>query len=92
MGVEFDMKAKGTRPINTHSHERMKRDVKHKQTTPPGHSFEPNAFYEKVLALRRNNARAFDSLAPVKQALYAYETAKREHSRLAAIRDEPEAG
>ncbi len=65
--------------------------MKHKQTIPPAHSFEPNAFYEKVLALRRTNARAFDSLAPVKQALYAYETAKREHSRLAAIRDEPEA-
>ena len=54
--------------------------------------FEPNAFYERVLELRRTNPAAFDSFAPVtKQALYAYETAKREHSRLEAIRDEPEA-
>ncbi len=61
-------------------------------TTKQQPQFEPNAFYEKVLDLRRNNPAAFDSLAPVtKQALYAYETAKREHSSLAAIRDEPEA-
>ena len=55
-------------------------------------AFAPNAYYERVLALRRTDPKAFDSLAPVtKQALYAYETAKREHTRLAAIRDEPEA-
>jgi len=58
----------------------------------PSAAFEPNAFYEKVLDLRQTNPKAFDSLAPVtKQALYAYETAKREHTRLADIRDEPEA-
>ncbi len=52
-------------------------------------AFEPNAFYERVLELRRTDPRAFDSLAPVtKQALYAYETAKREHTRLKAIREE----
>lgn len=65
--------------------------MNHKQSIPPL-TFEPNAFYEKVLDLRRTNARAFDSLAPVtKQALYAYETAKRVHIRLEAVRDEPEA-
>ena len=65
--------------------------MKHKQTIPSA-GFETNAFYEKVLDLRRTNPLAFDSLAPVtKLALYAYETAKREHSRLEAIRDEPEA-
>ncbi len=54
----------------------------------PKLAFEQNAFYEKVLDLRRTNPAAFDSLAPVtKQALYAYETAKREHQRLEAIRD-----
>ncbi len=58
----------------------------------PKLAFELNAFYEKVLDLRQAKPRAFDSLAPVtKQALYAYETAKREHQRLAAIRDEPAA-
>jgi len=51
----------------------------------PKPAFEPNAYYERVLALRRTDPKAFDSLAPVtKQALYAYETAKREHTRLAA--------
>ncbi len=58
----------------------------------PKPAFEVNSFYERVLELRRTDPRAFDSLAPVtKQALYAYETAKREHTRLAAIRDEPAA-
>lgn len=55
-------------------------------------AFEPNAFYERVLSLRATDRRAFDSLAPAtKQALFAYETAKREAARLQAIRDEPEA-
>ncbi len=55
-------------------------------------AFEPNAFYERVLNLRATDRRAFDSLAPVtKQALYAYETAKREHARLQSLHDEPEA-
>ena len=53
----------------------------------PKPAFEPNAYYERVLSLRATDQRAFDSLAPVtKQALYAYETAKREHTRLEAIR------
>ena len=63
--------------------------MKKKET---GFHFELNAFYERVLELRRDRPAAFDSLAPVtKQALYAYETAKREHTRLAAIRNEPAA-
>jgi hypothetical protein len=62
------------------------------QTEQTSAGFQPNAFYEKVLDLRRTNPAAFDSLAPVtKLALYAYETAKREHTRLEAIRDEPQA-
>ncbi len=54
--------------------------------------FVPNAFYEKLGALRATNPPAFASLSPSsKMALFAYETAKREHTRLKAIRDEPEA-
>ena len=68
------------------------RKAQPKPKLPPAAGFEPNAFYERVLELRRTNPAAFASLAPVtKLALYAYETAKREHSRLAAIREEPEA-
>jgi hypothetical protein len=55
-------------------------------------AFEVNHFYERVIELRRNDQRAFDSLAPVtKLALGAYEAAKREAQRLEATRDEPEA-
>lgn len=55
--------------------------------------FEPNAFYEKILDLRRTNPRDFDSLSPaVKISLGAYEAQKREAERLQAIHDEPEAG
>lgn len=57
-------------------------------TTKP--VFEPNAFYEKILDLRRTNPRAFDSLAPVtKLALGVYEAAKREAERFRTIHDEP---
>ncbi|MDQ3255396.1 MAG: hypothetical protein M3R15_16100 [Acidobacteriota bacterium] len=75
------MKNKPTPPLrDMHEHNSRHTDFAH------------NAFYERVLALRATDQRAFDSLAPAtKQALYAYETAKREHSRLEAIRDEPEA-
>ncbi len=66
--------------------------MKQKQKLPPAGQFEPNAFYEKISQLRRERPAAFDSFAPVTRlALYAYETAKREHVRLEAIRDEPEA-
>ncbi len=51
-----------------------------------------NAFYERVLELRRTNPAAFASLAPVtKLALGAYEAQKREAQRLEAIRREPQA-
>ncbi len=66
--------------------------MKQKQKLPPAAGFEPNAFYEKISQLRRDRPTAFDSFAPVtKQALYAYETAKREAARLQAIKDEPRA-
>jgi hypothetical protein len=68
------------------------RKAQPKPKLPMSAGFETNAFYEKILVLRRTNPAAFASLAPVtKLALYAYETAKREHQRLAAIRDEPAA-
>jgi hypothetical protein len=52
-------------------------------------AFEPNAYYERVLDLRRTDPKAFDSLAPVtKLALGQYEVQKREAIRLQAIRDE----
>ncbi len=55
----------------------------------PKPAFEPNAFYERVLDLRRTNPAAFASLAPVtKLALGAYEAQKREAARLRALRDE----
>jgi hypothetical protein len=58
----------------------------------PKPAFEPNAFYEKILQLRRDHPAAFDSLAPVtKLALGAYEAQKREAERLQEIRDEPQA-
>ncbi len=64
--------------------------MKQKHNLPPAAGFAPNAFYERVLMLRRTNPAAFDSLAPVtKLALGQYEAQKRE--RLQAIRDEPDA-
>ncbi len=66
--------------------------AKPKQMLPTSAGFEPNAFYEKILVLRRTNPAAFASLAPVtKLALGAYEAQKREHERLQAIKDEPQA-
>lgn len=53
--------------------------------------FEPNAFYEKILDLRRTNPRDFDALSPTtKTVLGRYEAQKREHAKLEAIRDEPQ--
>ena len=58
----------------------------------PKLAFEPNAFYEKVLDLRRTNPKAFDSHAPVTRlALGAYAAQKREAQRLEDIRREPQA-
>ncbi len=54
--------------------------------------FEPNAFYERIIALRESSPAAFDSLAPVtKLALGQYEAQKREAARLQAVRNEPAA-
>ena len=39
--------------------------MKQKQKLPPAAGFERNAFYERVLELRRTNPKAFDALAPV---------------------------
>ncbi len=68
------------------------RKAQPKPKLPAAAGFEPNAFYERVLELRRTNPKAFEGLAPAtKESLHAYETAKREHKRLQAIRDEPQA-
>ncbi len=65
------------------------RKAQPKPKLPPTAGIE-NAFYERVLELRRTDPKAFDSLAPVtKLALGQYEAQKRE--RLQAIRDEPDA-
>ena len=59
---------------------------------PPAGGFEPNAFYERVLELRRDRPAAFDALSPTtKLKLGQYEAQKREHERLRTIRDEPQA-
>jgi len=64
--------------------------MKQKPKLPPARGFEPNAFYERVLELRRTNPAAFDSLAPMtKVSLGHYEAAQREDERLRSIRDEP---
>ncbi len=61
-----------------------------KPKLPPAAGFEPNAFYERVLMLRRTNPKAFEGLAPAtKLALGAYSAAKREDERLRSLRDDP---
>ncbi len=66
------------------------RKAQPKPIVPMSAGFEPNAFYEKVLDLRRTNPAAFDSLAPMtKVSLGHYEAAQREDERLRSIRDEP---
>ena len=40
------------------------RKAQPKPKLPPAGGFEPNAFYERVLELRRTNPAAFASLAP----------------------------
>ncbi len=68
------------------------RKAQPKQKLPPAAAFEINHFYERVLELRRTNPKAFEGLAPAtKASLHAYETAKREHTRLEDIRREPQA-
>ena len=47
-------------------------------TTPV--SFEPNAFYDRLIELRRTNRKTFDGLStPTHYALMAYEQASRAH-------------
>jgi hypothetical protein len=68
------------------------RKAQPKPKLAPARGFEPNAFYEKVLDLRRTNPAAFNALSPTtKLGLGAYEAQKREAQRLEAIRREPEA-
>ena len=56
---------------------------------PP--TFETNGFYERIIALRKSQPKAFETLSPAtKLALGAYESARREHERLQALRDEVE--
>ena len=52
-------------------------------------TFERNGFYEKIIALRKSQPKAFESLSPAtKMSLAQYETQKCEAARLQAIRDE----
>ena len=71
----------------------MKKDARTRDAAlveSPKLAFEPNAFYEKILQLRRTNPAAFDSLAPMTTvSLGHYEAAQREDERLRSIRDEP---
>ncbi len=68
------------------------RKAQPKPKLPMSAGFAPNAFYEKVLDLRRTNPAAFDALSPpTKLALGQYEAQKREAQRLEDIRREPQA-
>ncbi|HEX8843810.1 MAG TPA: hypothetical protein VF791_04165 [Pyrinomonadaceae bacterium] len=50
--------------------------------------FEPNAFYERLIEMRRTNRRAFDSMSPPsKLALAQYERLKREHAQEEELRE-----
>ena len=63
-----------------------------KPKLPTSAGFEINHFYERIIALRESSPASFDALSPpTKLTLGAYESQKREHQRLAAIRDEPTA-
>jgi hypothetical protein len=68
------------------------RKVQPKPKLPTSAGFEPNAFYEKILDLRRTKPAAFDALSPTtKLTLGQYEAQKREAQRLEDIRREPQA-
>ncbi len=50
-------------------------------TSAPG--FEPNSFYERLIALRCTDRKTFDSFSiPTRLALTEYEKQKREHEQL----------
>ncbi len=43
--------------------------------------FETNGFYERIIALRKSQPKAFESLSPAtKMALAQYEQQKRQHA------------
>jgi hypothetical protein len=51
--------------------------------------FTINLFYERLIELRRTNAKAFESISPPsKLALAQYERLKREHQQQQAMRRE----
>ena len=51
--------------------------------------FTINAFYEKLIQLRKTNERAFRSISPAsKLALAQYERLKREHEHATALKRE----
>ncbi len=61
------------------------RKVQPKPKLPMSAGFAPNAFYERVLELRRDRPAAFDSLAPVtKLALGGETTTRAQHLAPAA--------
>jgi hypothetical protein len=59
------------------------------QTTVAQPTFERNGFYERIIALRKTQPKAFESLSPAtKMALGAYEQQKRQHALDEAMRNE----
>jgi hypothetical protein len=45
-------------------------------------AFEPNMFYERLIAMRSTNRKAFDSMSPAtRYALAQYEAVKREREQ-----------
>ncbi len=56
-------------------------------TSAPG--FEPNSFYERLIALRRTDRKTFDSFSiPTRLALTEYEKQKRESEQEQAVKAE----
>lgn len=52
------------------------------ETTAPA-TFEQNAFYERLITMRRTNRKAFESMSPgSKLALAQYEKLKRENLQM----------
>jgi hypothetical protein len=55
-----------------------KREIERLQRAADGTvPFEPNAFFERLIAMRKTNPRAFDSMStPARSSLAYYEAAK----------------
>lgn len=52
-------------------------------------TFERNVFYDRLIAMRSADRKAFDSLSqPTHWTLLEYEQQKRAHNELEAMRDE----